>query len=228
MKITTEQLKQIVKEELEATLQEQQPLDEGLMDFINSIFNRNDPFEGDYGDFKEDVQYKQGTYGHFVQSSGIVSTMAKENVNLERNTIKAAAETVIGAGGGKTGSIIAVGLALVGVLGPAAVGAILGFVGVGAAINSLYNSFKKNPSMVEKYPSLSVFALDPKWEEILDNDLEKKILKSYQEFFIEKVRTVPQKKMIPLDRYVRGILRKSKDGRTLTRPGLPATGWKSE
>jgi hypothetical protein len=196
------------------TLEEEEVLDEGILQKIKQFFTGKDPFEGDYGSFKQDANYGPKTYGAFVQGAGVVSTLKAANQMANARTINAAAETVAGVGSGKVGGAVSLGLALVGLIPGFQA---LGLLGVGTAVYSLAKMFRKNPKLADKYPQLTMWRLDPKYEEILDDDLETELLKLYQEYFIEKVRTDPNRRMKSLDKFVTQRLRNLKNGRTVVK-----------
>lgn len=223
MKLTQRQIKRIIKEELEKVLEEQAPLEEGLLDTIKNIFSSNDPFEGDYGAFDENQSYEPGTYGNFMQMTGILGTLKKRNIETKKNTISAAAQTLMGGGDKKVGGILGMAAAVAGILGTGALVATgLGLAGASLAAISLVKSFRKEPALAEKYPVLRAFKMDQRLVEIIDDKVEADILEAYEEKFKQEAKSSPEKKMQNINVFARDWLIQNKEARTITAPGLPA------
>ena len=224
MKLTQRQIKRIIKEELENILEEQTPLEEGIIDNIKKFFSAEDPFEGNYGSFQEDEQYNEGTYGQFLQATGILSTLKKNNIDLKKNAISTAGQALLGSGESSAGAVIGLTAAMVGLIPaiPALAATALGYAGAPAATIGFVKLFRKNPSLAEKYPLLTAFQMDEKLIEIIDDKLEIEILEAYTKKFIEAAKQNPADQMMNINIYARDWLRDNKNGRTIAAPGLPA------
>ena len=224
MKITQTIIKQIIKEELTNVLEEQTTLEESLLDKIKGLFSSNEPFEGDYGSFDENAQYDDGTYGSFLQMTGILGTLKKRNIETKKNVVSAAAQTLMGGGDSKVGGIIGMASAVAGIIGTGALVATgLGLAGASLAAIGLVKSFRKDPSLAEKYPILRAFKMDQRLVEIIDDKVEQDILKAYETVFKEESRNNPEKKMININVFARDWLIANKDARTVVAPGLPSS-----
>ena len=223
MKLTQQEIKQLIREELKSVLEEELPLEEGLLDKIKTVFSSNEPFEGDYGSFDENAQYDQGTYGSFLQMTGILGTLKKRNIETKKNIISAAAQTLMGGGDSKIGGILGMASAVAGIIGTGALAATgLGLAGASSAAIGLIKNFRKDPSLAQKYPILTAFKMDKRLVEIIDDKVEQDILQAYEKFFKEESRKNPEKKMKNINVFARDWLIANKDARTITAPGLPS------
>lgn len=215
MKLTQRQIKRIIKEELENTLEE------GAIDFIKRLFGVEQPFPGMTNNFNANKEYEEGTYGHFAQSQQVLSKLQKNNIKATAKTIAAAGEELLGTGGGPVSSLSALGMAIMGVIGSKVIAGALGILGVATAAIGVVRLFRKNPTAVEKFPQLKVFHFDPKWEEIIDDDLEAELLNSYEKYFLLKLKNNPDHKIVSFNDFVQKKLKSTKNQRTLHAPGNP-------
>ena len=222
MKLTQIQIRRIIKEELENVLSEEEVLEENILQSITSFFKKPDPFEGNFGSFDENRSYEPGTYGQFIQSTGIVKTLKQKNVKLKKKTISTAGQALIGSGDSKAGTMIGMSLAIAGLIPtiPAFAAAAMGYAGLTAATIGLVKLFRKEPGKAKEYPILKAFQMDEDLIEIIDDRLEEKIIESYQDFFMQKVKSNPEEQMININIFARDWLAQNKNNRTVTAPGL--------
>tara|TARA_Y100000592_G_scaffold78013_1_gene122550 strand:+ start:6313 stop:7059 length:747 start_codon:yes stop_codon:yes gene_type:complete len=92
---------------------------------------------------------------------------------------------------------------------------ILTVAGIGAGVYSIAKSLKKQPSLAEQNPQLNVFKIDKQYSSILENELEDSLLRAYQKVFVRKVRTAPETQMLNINKFIEYMLRTYKGGRTL-------------
>jgi hypothetical protein len=223
MKLTQQTIRQIIKEELENVLAEEEVLEENILQSIKNFFKKPDPFEGDFGSFDENQSYDPGTYGQFVQSTGIIKKLKQKNIELKKNTISTAGQALIGSGDSKAGTMIGMALAVAGLIPtvPAIAAGAMGYAGLTAATIGLVKMFRKEPDKAKEYPLLKTFQMDEDIIEIIDDRLEDEIIEAYQNHFMQKVKSNPEEQMTNINVFARNWLAQNKNNRTVTAPGLP-------
>ena len=217
MKLTREQLRHIIKEELEAVLSEneEEVIEEGLLARIKAFFT-GDPFKGDMGSkYKASETYKPGTYGAFAQTAEMLGIFKERNIKATKQTILAAAEGMVGGGESEASPIVGLGLALAGLVATGSIATGIGIAGVLAAVGGAVRLFYKNPTLAEKYPTLSALQMDNELMKLIDNDLEAKIVKDYEKDFIEGVKRDPTEEMPNINVFARDWLAQNLNNRTV-------------
>ena len=222
MKLTEQEIRQIIKEELQIVLKENEVnlLDENILKRIKAFFT-GDPFKGDMGSaYDQSVTYEEGTYGHFAQTAELIGIFKEKNIDANKDTILAAAEGMLGGGESEAGPIVGLGMAIAGLIATGGVAVALGIVGLVNGINGMIKLFRRNPTIAEKYPALSALQMDTQLIKLIDDDLEKKIIEDYEKDFIEGVKSNPEEKMPNINVFARDWLKANLSNRTVT--GAPA------
>ena len=221
MKLTQETIRQIIKEELQTVLSQdrEQVLEESLLKKIKTFFT-GDPFKGDEPTFDENATYPPGSFGAFAQAHGIINKLKEKNVKLNRKTISTAGQAMIGSGDAKIGTVIGMGMAIAGLIPtiPAIVGVGLGYAGLGAATIGLVKMFRNEPETAKQYPTLKAFQMDEELIEIIDDRVEEEILKAYENYFVQKLKSTPNQIMMNINIFAREWLANNKSGRTVVAP----------
>ena len=228
MKLTQRQIKRIIKEELEKVIEEQEAvLEESILGKIKSFFT-GDPFKGDPVAFDKDAKYSPGTYGAFAQSNSIVKKLKDKNVELSKNTISTAGQALIGTGDAKVGTIIGMGMAIAGLVPtlPVLAATAFGYAGLTAGAIGLVKLFRKEPKKAKQFPLLKAFQMDEDLIEIIDDRVEAEIIKSYEEIFLQKLKSNPTDQIENINIFSRKWLAQNKNNRTVVAPSdvfSPAT-----
>ena len=207
--------------------EEGQILTEGVLDKIKSFFAK----APNVGSYDPQGQYDPGTYGAFAQGSEILSAMTETGIQATKDSIQQVAAAALGAGSGKEKNrAVKVGQGLIGAafaiagtgvtLAPLAAYATA--AGVGAAALALWQAAQKDPDKAARHPLLSIFNIDPKWQEILDDKLEDVIEKKYADpkagYFIQQLQSAPNSPMQSLNSFLQDYIKQNYDERTVTKP----------
>ena len=172
-------------------------------------------FKGNFGKFDKNKKYPDGSWGQFVQASYVLTALEVSKMNKNEETVEKTAAAIIGAGSDKVAPWVATLIAVGGAIGALAGSPFLTVAGIGAGVYSIAKSLKKQPSLAEKNPQLNVFKIDKQYASILEDKLEDSLLKAYQKVFVRKVRTAPETQMLNINKFIENMLHSYKRGRTL-------------
>ena len=200
-------------------------LEEGILDRIKGFFTK----APDVGSYRPDRPpsggWPQNSYGAFAAANGVVAALEKVGAEQTASTIAQGfvAMTGMSTGGEKSavmkvaGPVAGLGLAIAGTVAvPASVGTALTVGGIATAAAGLVQTLMKDPGKSKKFPVLQVFQLDPKYLEILDDNLEDQIEEAYQQHFVNKLKTSPEERMVSINKFTESWLAQQNANRTVT------------
>jgi len=187
-------------------------LEEGIMDNIKNFFAS----APDQGNFDPAGQYPPGSYGEYAQAQGVLAALKDQQVQANQENLSKVAQGLVGAGAAgpllqTIGMVLAVGVA-------PPVGIALTVAGIGATIWNHMKKTRSNPDQAAKFPILTLFQIDPKWREILDDELETVIEKKYKTHFQNMLKSAPEAPMTPLNDFLQQELHTGYAGRNVTKP----------
>jgi len=219
MKLILENWREYLEEE---EGQNPQILSEGVLDRIKDFFSS----APDSSAYDPNGNYGPNTYGAFAQSVGILSAIKETGVQATKDNILKVAATALGTSTGKekskktkrtqaaAGIALAIGGIFAGSLTPA-IGVALTTAGVAAAAWGAMQAIKGDPSKAEKFPLLQAFAIDEKYRDMLDDDLEGVIEEKYKKYFEQNLASNPDQPMIPLNTWMQNYIKNNYDNRTV-------------
>ena len=220
MKLILENWREYLEEE---EGQNPQILSEGVLDQIKDFFSS----APDSSAYDPNGQYPENSYGAFAQSVGLLSAIKKTGVQATKDNILKVAATALGTSTGKEkskmtkGAQAAAGIALAvagsipAIAAITGAGAILTTAGVAAAAWGAMQAIKGDPSKAEKFPLLQAFAIDEKYRDMLDDDLEGVIEEKYKKYFEQNLASNPDQPMIPLNTWMQNYIKNNYDNRTV-------------
>jgi hypothetical protein len=187
-------------------------LEEGIMDNIQNFFRR----APNQGRFDPAGQYPPGSYGEYAQANGVLAALKDQQVQASEENLSKVAQSLVGAG--KAGPLMTtIGMVLATSAVPP-VGIALTVAGVGATIWNHMKKTRANPDQAAKFPILTLFQIDPKWREILDDNLETAMEEKYKDHFEDMLQRTPEAPMIPLNDFLQQELHTGYAGRNVTKP----------
>ena len=187
-------------------------LEEGVMDNIKNFFAR----APDQGKFDPEGAYAPGSYGEFAQAQGVLAALKDQQVQTNQENLSKVAQGLVGAG--RAGPLLQTIGMLVALGAAPPVGLALTVAGVGMVAWNHMKKVRSDPDQVAKFPILTLSQIDPKWRELLDDDLETAMEEKYKTHFEKMLHASPNTGMIPLNDFLQQELHTGYAGRNVTKP----------
>ncbi len=217
MKLLFENWRKFVNEEAEL-------LEEGMLDQIKAFFSKAPSLGSFDPDSPPSGGWPEGSYGAFATAHGVIAAMEDQGVQVTKSNMAQAAAASMGLSTGEeqaramkaAGPVVAIGLAIAGVLAAPAIAAALDVAAVGVAVVGLVLALAKDPSKSEKHPMLQIFQIDEQYREFLDDDVEDGIAQAFEKDFINNLKSRPEEQMMSINEFLENYLKDSYAGRTVT------------